>query len=245
MAEKRWSFPFFRTVRSRMVERYIFNFLIRPTDLAKKLPVSWLTPHATNDWSVVSFCILSLTRLQLPPLPAVGGFSTISCAYRIGVVDESASPPEPSVYVTDRWADLPIVARIAPWVLLDTIPVVKAAIGHADGKTHVQMSYRGGDHLFSAEIHGSLDHLDSAVFSSVADFAAFIKEGVSSYAPSIYEGVLTKVDLAKEDTAYEPLEATIEYSELDQIWTDTELRFDSAVRARGAKYEWTYRGMWR
>jgi hypothetical protein len=244
MATKHPSFPLLRTIRSRMRERYIFNFRLRPEALAPKLPVPWLKPQAKDGWSVVSFCILWLERLQLPPIPAIGNFSTISAANRIGVIDESTPKPEPSVYVTDRWADLPIIAKIAPLVILDSIPIIKAAIGHHQGKTNVQMSYRGGDHLFSADVEASTGPFESEVFSSVDDFAKFIKMGVSSYAPSIYTGKLTKVDLEKEDVAYEPLSATIEYNELNQIWPDTDLQFDSAVRARGAKYEWTYRGLW-
>jgi hypothetical protein len=227
-----------------MIERYIFNFRLKPADLGKKLPVSWLEPQEVNGWSVVSFCILWLEKLQLPPIPAFGNFSTISCAYRIGVIDHSTPTPSPSVYVTDRWADLPVIARIAPWVMFDTVPVIKAAIGHAGDRTHVQMSYRTGDHLFSAEIRHSGGPLRSEVFSSVDEFAQFIKKGVSSYAPSIYDRTFTKVELEKEDVAYEPFEATIEYSELDQIWRDVDLHFDSSVRARGARYQWNYQGLW-
>lgn len=244
MATKHWTLPFLRSVKSRMVERYIFNFRLRPDELARKLPVPWLKPQENNGWSVVSFCILWLERLQLPPVPAIGNFSTISCAYRIGVIDESARVPEPSVYVTDRWADLPIIAQIAPWVLLDSVPIIKGAIGHHGRATNVQMSYRGGDHLFSADVEPDSGPLTSAVFGTVEEFARFIKLGVSSYAPSIYSGRLTKVDLEKEEVAYEPLKTTLEYSELTQIWTDVDLQYDSAVRARGASYEWTYRGLW-
>jgi hypothetical protein len=244
MRTKHASFPFLRTIRSRMRERYIFNFRLRASELAPKLPVPWLKPQEKNGWSVVSFCILWLERLQLPPIPAIGNFSTISAANRIGVIDESTPVHEPSVYVTDRWADLPIIAKIAPLVILDSVPIIKAAIGHHDGKTNVQLSYRGGDHLFSADVEGAGGSFQSEVFDSVDDFAKFIKLGVSSYAPSIYPEKLTKVDLEKEDAEYEPLHATIEYNELNQIWNDTNLQFDSAVRARGAKYEWTYRGLW-
>ena len=242
---KEASFSLFRTVRSTMIERYIFNFRIRPDDLAKKLPVPWLQPQAKNDWSVVSFCILWLDRLSVAPLPAWPRLSTISCAYRIGVIDVSGSEPEPSVYVTDRWADLPLIARIAPAVMLDTIPAIKAAIGHEDGKkkTHVQLSYSDGAHLFSAETE-TTDAMGSEVFDSVEQFAQFIKDGVSSYAPSIYPGQFTKVDLVKEDVAYEPLKAEIEYSELHKEWSDVGMELDSTVRAKGAKYEWTYRGLW-
>ena len=244
MKKRHTTFPFFRSVKSRMVERYIFNFRIRPEELKKKLPVPWLEPQAVNGWCAVSYCILWLEKLTLPPIPSIIPFSTISSAYRIGVIDVSGDEPEPSVYVTDRWADLPLIARIAPIVLLDTIPVIKAAIGHVEGGTHVQMSYVDGTHLFSARTRPKTDGMGSRVFDSVDAFAKFIKDGVSSYGPSIYADRFSKVDLHKEDVGYEPLEAEMEFSELNQTWADAGLEFDSAVRAKGAVYKWTYRGLW-
>lgn len=245
--KKATSFPFFRSIKARMVERYIFNFRIRPEELKKRLPAPWLDPQVINGFSVVSFCILWLERLTIVPIPAIIPFSTISCAYRIGVLDLSEPAPEPSVYVTDRWADLPFIARLAPLVLQDTIPVIKAAIGHDNaGGTHVQMSYTDGAALFSAEVHPRSDgQLGSSVFGSTGEFGAFIKGGVSSFGPSLHPGKLTKVDLHKEEVAYEPLSAHVEFSELnEESWSDAGMVLDSAVRAKGARYVWTYRGLW-
>jgi hypothetical protein len=190
--------------------------------------------------------VLKLDRLAIWPLPAVGRFETISCAYRIGVIDQSGETAEPSVYVTDRNADLPLITRLGPLLLLDSIPAVKAAIGHAGNTTHIQLSYMDGQHLFSAEARPVEDagKLKSDVFPSVNAFADFIKGGVSSYTPSIYPDVYARVDLHKEDVAYTPLEAEIEYSWLDGVWREAGMIFDSAVFATGARYQWTYRGLW-
>lgn len=243
---KEASFPLFRTIRARMVERYIFNYRIRPDELKKRLPAPWLEPQVVKGYSAVSFCILWLERLTVSPIPPIIPFSTISCAYRTGVIDTSTATPEPSVYVTDRWADLPLIARISPLVLQDTIPVIKAAIGHDNsGGTHVQMSYTEGSALFSASVRPRADGLlRSSVFDTVDEFAAFIKGGVSSYGASLTPGMLTKVDLHKEDVAYQALDANIEFSELnEETWADAGMQFDSAVRARGAQYVWAYRGL--
>jgi len=239
------TFPFFRSVKARMVERYIFNYRISPSELKKRLPAPWLEPLVVNGYSAVSFCILWLERLTVAPVPAIFRYSTISCAYRIGVIDTSGTAPVPSVYVIDRWADLPMVSRLGPMLLQDTIPTIKAAIGHEnDGDTHVQLSYTDGSALFSAKVRPRKDGLGSSVFESVEGFAKFIKEGVSSYGPSLHPGWLTKVDLQKEEVAYEPLAATVEFSELnEESWAAAGMELDSAVRARGANYKWTYRGL--
>lgn len=51
-------------------------------------------------------------------------------------LERLVDPPEPPVYVTDRWAYLPVVSIFGPLVLRDTIRVIKAAIRHlVDGQT--------------------------------------------------------------------------------------------------------------
>jgi len=243
MQTKRASFPFLRTVSARMIERYIFNFRMRPDELAKKLPVPWLEPQVVNGWCAVSFCILWLDRLTVAPIPPVIPFQTLSSAYRIGVIDTSQSEPEASVYITNRWADNKLIAALAPLVLLDTIPAIDAAHGHTpDDVVHVQMSQRDGRHIFSAQARSS-ETFESEVFDSLDDFVGFIKGGVSSYAPSTKPGALSKVNLHKEDVQYAPLAATIEFSALHHEWSDTTMEFDSAVRATGSKYVWTYKGL--
>jgi hypothetical protein len=247
LKQKERSFPWFRTVKAHMVERYIFNYRIRPEELKRRLPAPWLEPQVVKGFSAVSFCILWLERLTVAPIPSIIPFSTISCAFRIGVMDMSGPAPEPSVYVTDRWADLALISMLSPLILQDTIPVIKAAIGHDnDGGTHVQMAYTDGSSLFSASVRPTADGvLGSSVFDSLQGFSDFIKGGVTSYGPSLTPGMLTKVELYKEDVAYLPLKAHIEFSELaDETWSDAGMEFDSAVQAKGAEYVWAYRGLY-
>ncbi len=54
------------------------------------------------------------------------------------------------------------------------------------------------------------------------------------------------MDLHKEEVDYEPLEPTVEFSELnEESWRDAGMELDCAVRAKtGARYKWVYRGLW-
>ncbi|MGA7216706.1 MAG: hypothetical protein WBX38_00230, partial [Candidatus Sulfotelmatobacter sp.] len=101
-----------RAVTANLVERFIFNFRLPPDKFAEQMPVKWLQPQIINGWSVASFCILRLDKVILWPLPGFLGMKTISCAYRCGVIDASQSPAGPSVYITDRNTNLPIIARL-------------------------------------------------------------------------------------------------------------------------------------
>lgn len=233
------------SVHARLIERFIFNFRLEPDTLASLLPAPYLQPQVFNGWSVVSFCVLKLDQVMLSPLPSFLGFKTISCAYRCGVLDTSGVNPEPSVYITDRNTDLPIISRLGPWVFSDTILMIRPAITQEGDVVTIRVNYPDRQHLFSAEakLSGTPGKLDSQVFDSIDAFARFMHLGVSSYTPAIYGDALAKVDLYKEEPVYESLSATVDSSWLDGVWRDAGIVFDSAVHASGGLYTWTYRGL--
>lgn len=238
-----------RSVNAQLVERYIFNFRLKPDALAENLPVPWIKPQVINGWSVASFCILSLDRVMLAPLPGAFGFKTISCAYRCGIIDTSGARPEPSVYILDRNTDLPLIARLGPFVFVDTIPLVRVGIDDEQDNVEIRVRYLDHQRMFSASVaHLSQPaEFSSAVFDSLEAYSSFIHYGVSSYTPSIFGDELAKVDLYKEDPVYEPLSATVDFDWLESAWRDAGLEFDCAVRATaatstGGRYKWTYRG---
>ena len=234
-----------RTVVATLKERYIFNFRLPPDKLAERLPVDWLKPQIINGWSVASFCILSLRNVMVWPIPSQFGFKTISCAYRCGAIDHSGSEPTPSVYVLDRNTDLPLIARLAPFLFLDTIPMVDVELSRAEGGVKVNVRYLDRQRMFAAKARplpgGGL--FESKVFESLDGFAQFIHQGISSYTPSIFGDSLARVDLHKEDPVYEPMAGEIDYDWLEGEWRDAHLEFDSAVRATGGLYRWTFRGV--
>lgn len=243
--KKRFYIP--RSIKAKMVERYIFNFRMKPEALEKHLPSNYLKPQIINGWSVMSFCILNLDRITIPPIPPIIRFKTISCAYRAGIIDNSKDIPEPSVWITDRNSNLRIIQLLSPLIIRDAVPRIDAAIGHDEkrGIVHTQFSFMNGQHYFSAQSKLAKDtfKLESEVFKNVDEFAAFIKGGVSSYTPSSNPHFLAMVDLNKEDVKYEALDAKIEFSWLHDSWKDADMIFDSAVKATGSVYKWTYKGL--
>lgn len=235
-----------RRVSARLVERYIFNFRLPPEKLDERLPADWLKPQVFNGHAVASFCVLSLNRMTLWPFPPVIPFATMSCAYRCGALDVSDGSAEPTVYITDRNSDQPLIARLGPLVFADTIPTVHATIAKSPGVVEVSVSHVDGQRLFSATVDTAHppSKLDSQLFESVDDFAHFIKGGVSSWTPSVHPDKLARVDLAKGDAGYEALNGEVDFSGLESLWRDAELEFDSVVRAAGGgKYTWTYWGL--
>lgn len=234
-----------RAVTAQLIERYIFNFRLPPAALKERLPVAWLEPQVINGWSVASFCILNLDHVMVAPLPGRFGYKMLSCAYRCGIIDHSAGTPAPSVYILDRNTDLPLVARLATFLFLDTIPMVRINLEHSADAVDVRVRFLDKERMFGAKVTGlsSSRPLTSKVFGTLDDFATFIKGGVSSYTPSIFGDALARVDLHKEDTVYQAVEAEVDFDWLGNLWQDARLEFDSVVRATGGMYVWTYRGL--
>ncbi|MDF0682038.1 MAG: hypothetical protein P0116_13855 [Candidatus Nitrosocosmicus sp.] len=166
-------------------------------------------------------------------------------AYRCGVIDQSRQDMEPSVYITDRNTDQPMVARFGPLLFYDSMPMVRTDISRMSDFIAIYASYLDGQGMFKAEVRPSKrpKELNSKVFSSLSEYVDFIKGGISSYTPSIYNDKLTRIDLMKEDTEYEVVDGNVDFSILDGVWKETKMEFDSVVRASGGKYKWTCRSL--
>jgi hypothetical protein len=233
------------TIRASLSQRNIFNFRLEPEVLDRLLPASYLKPQVIKGSSVLSFCVLELRDVILSPFPSFLGFGTTSCAFRSGIIDRSGGRDEPAVYITDRNSDLPIISRLSPWLLSDTIPTIRPSITRKGDVTSIRVHYLDGQRLFSADARPSKSptKTESQVFESSDDFTNFIHNGVTSYTPSIYGDSLARVDLHKEGPPFIALEATVDSDWLESIWRDAGLVFDSAFRATAGFYKWTYRGL--
>jgi hypothetical protein len=234
-----------RSVTAVLHERLLFNFRVAPEQLATQLPVPWLKPLVINSASILSFCILHLEQVTIWPLPgSIIGWKTISCAYRAGVLDYSSGSAVPAVWIIDRLSDLPIIAKLSPWLLYDTLPVIRPRIKHSDPEISVEIDFPDYQKLFKAELEPAPNgEFRSKTFATLTDFSSFIHSGVTSYAASIFGDAMTKIDLIKEDPVYQPYAAKVDYSWLDSTWRNANLELDSAVRAHGGNYRWNYRGL--
>jgi len=234
-----------RSVTAVLEERLLFNFRVAPEKLATQLPVPWLAPLAINGFGVLSFCILRLKEVTIWPLPGtVIGWRTISCAYRCGVLDASGGSPQPAVWIVDRLSDLPIISKLSPWLLNDTLPVIRPRIQHDGDRIEVEIDFPDTQKLFKAKLEPARDgEFRSEIFRTMQEFSTFIHAGITSYAASIFGDALTKIDLIKEDPVYRPYSAQVDFSWLDSTWRNANLKLDSAVRAHGGTYRWNYRGL--
>ncbi|MEM7453058.1 MAG: hypothetical protein AAF456_01770 [Planctomycetota bacterium] len=229
------------SVRARLKERFIFNFRLHPDVMQDYLPVDWLKPDEVRGHAIATFCVLDLSNITVSPLPAVAGFSSVSCAQRYAVLDSTFQPAEPAVFVADRYTNSAFGSWFTKLGFSAPHPYAKAVVSCNSGITELVIEAENGDLLCSAEFEIS-DNDESAVFD-VKSFAAFISKGVKSYGPSRHGDRLTKVDLLKDDTIYQPLTLrSIKGAAVDD-WKKNGGVFDSAYRTTGGVYEWQYHGM--
>lgn len=229
------------SVRALLAERFIFNFRMPPESMRQFLPVEWLSPATVGGHAIASFCLLDLRNITVAPLPMLAGLSSLSCAPRYAVIDESVDPPRPAVYVTERYTNSSFGAWFTSLGFSAPHPYVEASIQKTEATTHLSVTDRGTV-LFEATVRETPEAATTSVFTP-GTFARFIAEGVSSYGLSVYAGRLTKVDLHKADAAYEPLE-TIRYGgPAVEAWLQAGAALDSAYRTAQGRYEWTYHGL--
>lgn len=196
-----------------------------------------------NGFGVVSFCLLRLEGVTLWPLPTFMGMNSTSCAYRCAVTDISGVVQEPSVYILGRSTNVPIISRLGTTLFSGEMKLIRSDIKNNQEYNEIRVSYMDGHDLFAAKVRpAGPEKTDSKLFDSVDDFVSFIKGGLSSYTPSTRAGRYSRVDLTEDSNQYLPVDATLDYSWLDDAWEDAGLKFDSAFHAGGGLYRLKYLG---
>lgn len=228
-------------VRAMMHERFLFNFRLPPDLLAAHLPAPWLQPHMIGDHSIISFCTLNLKHITVAPLPTIVGLHSLSCAYRFAVVDTLQPRPVPAVYVPDRYTSSPFGSWFTHLGFSAPHPLVSAAIDRTGRTSTIRIAYPDGRLLFRAQV-AAAPALQSELFESAGAFADFIRAGVTSYGSSIRGRQLTKVDLDKTETVFEPLTVLDWDDALLSTW-GPQVQLDSAFRTAHGQYQWTYHGL--
>jgi hypothetical protein len=229
------------SVYGQLVDRFLFNFRLNADYLEYQIPVNWLRPRLYHGYGVVSFCLLRLKGATLWPLPTSMGSDTISCAYRIAVMDSSGSVPEPSVYILGRSTSGSMASKLGTLLFSGNMKLMNASIDERLHSTNVRVSDTQGKKIFAAHTTRAID-LNSRLFDSLDEFVTFIKGGLSSYTPSTRQGRISRVDLVEDSNTYRPIDAQIDFSNLHEEWEASGLEFDSAFHATGGLYRLSYRG---
>lgn len=229
------------SVRAELVERFILNVRMPPDAMRTFLPVDWLRPAEIKGHAVASFCLLDLRNITVAPLATIAGLRSVSCAPRYAVLDASVSPPEPAVYVTERFTSSTFGSWFTGLGFSAPHPRIDATIRRDGAEVELTERLPNGALLFHARLRAAAG-TTSVLFDADA-FAGFIAQGVSSYGRSRHGSRLTKLDLHKDDRTYEPMDVLDMGGSAVEPWLRAGGELDSAFRTAGGRYEWTYYGL--
>jgi hypothetical protein len=228
------------SVHARLAERFIFNFRMAPQQMNKFLPVDWLEPAQVGGHAIASFCLLDLRNINIAPLSSLTGLTSLSCAPRYAVIDVSSAPPQPAVFVTERYTNSAFGSWFTSLGFSAPHPHVEATI--ARGSEDIKLLVRSqGAELFAATVRAGSGKAGSLFTPET--FREFLAQGVTSYGMSIHSGRLTKVNLHKQDDRYEPLDVASYSGTAVEEWVAAGAVLDSAFRTANGNYEWEYLGL--
>ena len=227
-------------IRAVVAERLIFNYRLPVAALREMLPAVWLEPQEVSGYAVASFCALDLRNITFAPMPAVLGFRSISCAPRYAVCDISSGAPCPAVYVNRRYTSSAFGSWLTRLSCIAPHPHAPASITR-EGR-RIALEITAGKASFQARVKRG-GTLSSRLFNNADAFAGFISQGVTSYGRCSKDEFLTRIDLAKTDSGYEPLDVLAVSSPIVDMWERMGGVLDSAFRTTEGLYEWTYLGL--
>jgi hypothetical protein len=231
------------TLSATMRERFIVNYRMPVEALAGYLPAPWLGPQDINGFALASFCLLDLRDVVAEPLPSRLGVSMISCAPRYAVIDRSAVPPRPAVFVTERYTNSAFGSFVTKLGFSAAHGHVDARIDHSgSGEVDLRVVDDRDELMFEAIVRPT-SFAVSSLFGSIDEFVTTIAVGVRSYGLARHEGKVTVLDLAKDDACFEPFEALSVGGSVVQQWTADGAELDSIFRTTNARYAWTYHGL--
>ena len=227
-----------RSAQADVRARYIVNFRVDPAVVRSLLPVRWLEPQVINGFAVLSFCPYLLEAVRLAVLPRALGIRSICSAYRLAVIDHSATEPRAAVWVPARETDARTVANIGPGALRAGFERVAAAITPDRSGTSIDFSRLSGERYFRARLEPTL-RPDGVLFGDTEAFRRFFAAATTSWAPSSVPGRMLQLDLDAGETVYSPLAVTaVEASGLPDGAT-----IDSAFLGLGGTYCWSCVGL--
>ena len=239
-----------RSVRGRIVERWVFNFRVPPSEAARMVPVPWLTPLLVDGSAVFSFCPYRVDQVRIGPLAMPHRRPMFFSAARLTVIDTRDPSGRTVAWVPGRESSALGAAMIGALVLGIRFRRVTVAVHEGPGAT--QRLTIGERHAcrFSATIVESSGTsgpsgsgaMGTRLFATTSQFERFFECGVSrspawrasaSPAPAI-----ARLDLDAPGTRWSALEAMNVTGDVIPPGAN----FDSAFRGVGGAYHWSAGG---
>lgn len=233
-------------VRGVIDRRILANYRVSPDALDAVLPDPF-EPWTVDGHGVGGICLIRMTEMRPPYVPAALGLGSENAAHRIAVEWEADGERRRGVYVprrdTDSWFQVLLGSRL-----------FSGRYSHATFRTEAAgdryaVEMRSDDGDANVAVAGSVaDRLpDGSVFPDLDAASEFFRQGSLGYAPGgsnsggerTYEGV----ELDTENWAVEPMAVESVHSGFFEgaRFADGEVSFDCALLMRDIDHAWRQR----
>ena len=237
-------------VRGVIDRRILANYRIEPDALAEVLPAPF-EPWTVDGDGVGGICLIRMTEMRPPGVPAALGMGSENAAHRIAVEWDAAGQRRRGVYVprrdTDSWLQVAFGSRL-----------FSGSYSHATFETEedgdhyaVEMASDDGDANVAVAGHVTDELPADSVFDDLDTASEFFRKGSLGYAPAdpaadasdgeerTYEGV----ELDTETWNVEPLAVDSVHSGFfeGERFADDAVSFDCALLMREIDHAWRQR----
>jgi Uncharacterized conserved protein (COG2071) len=182
-----------RSVDCVIERRLLVNFMVRPDQVARHLPVG-LRPHLVGGVGVAGICLIRLGRLRPHGVPGALGMTTENVAHRFAVEWDEGGVTRTGVYVPRRDSSSGLSAlaggRLFPGGHL------RASIRVRESDQELTISVHNHEQPMSVKVSArDADSLGSSLFASLDAAIEFFRNGSQGYSPSLSGSCLEGVQL--------------------------------------------------
>lgn len=246
-------------VRGVIDRRILANYRVDPAALESVLPEPF-EPWTVDGYGVGGICLIRLTAMRPPGVPAAFGMSSENAAHRIAVEWGAPDDRQRGVYVPRRDTDSWLQTVFGSWLFSGAYSHAAFETAAGDGAYFVRMESDDGaaNVLVDGSVADSLP--DDSVFGSLDAASRFFENGSLGYAPAErtrgdsdpghgggadgdHERTFQGVELDTEEWAVEPMAVDRVRSGFfeGERFAEDEVAFDCALLMRDIHHAWRQR----
>jgi Uncharacterized conserved protein (COG2071) len=202
-----------RAVECTIQRRLLVNYRIEPEFVARLLP--WpFRPQLLSGMAVGGVCFIRLSGLRAGRLPRVPALVTENAAHRFAVEWDDASGTRVGVYVPRRDTNSKITSAAGGKIFPGSYRLARFIVQEPGDQVRITVSSRDGQVRLSVAA-APAPALDSALFGTADDAAAFFRQGALGWSPAQADGCLDGVRLHSATWTVRPMIAQIRSSLFD------------------------------
>jgi len=227
-----------KTITGTMARRLLVNWRI-PLDAARRALPARVRPSAINGHAIAGLCLVRLTQMRFPGMPAWAGLASENLAIRMGVEWDAPQGLRKAVLIFRRETGSAVNAFVGARIRFGIHHRGTFHV-HDDG-TSVAIRARGTNYRHSLSVRvRPADHIPAtSIFDGMPQVETFFRSGECGYSPAAEPGMWDGIRLRLHHWDLQPMEIGHARSSLMDDLFDGQARVDSAYIMRNIEHTWT------